>query len=293
MVSESPWKRKYYSERFEIIEINNAGFCFGVKRATKLAFEATAQKSGRVFTIGPLIHNPQVVKRLNEKGLAVIENLDSISRGTLLVRSHGLHPKIIDQAVTKGLEVIDATCPFVKKAQSFARSLKEKGYQLVILGEKNHPEVQGIMGYSGKDTMVVGDYSELSLYKIKKKVGIVAQTTQTYQNLSSLVSRLVPEVRELKVYNTICDATLIRQKESRLLAEEVELMLVVGGKNSGNTNRLYKICKQVEPKTYLIEPADEINPCWFSGISRIGVTSGASTPDWIIDGVIKRLKSIN
>ncbi len=273
--------------------IKEAGFCFGVRRATQLAFEAAAAKTGRAFTLGPLIHNPQVVAELAQAGVEVISDLSQMTQGMLIVRSHGLHPKILQQARAKGLSIVDATCPFVKKVQSYVATLRRAGYQVVIIGDKDHPEVQGIEGYSGKDIVVVGDKSEVQQLNLRKKLGVVAQTTQLTRNFSEIVSQLVERAQEIKIYNTICEATFIRQKATLELAQRVELMIIVGGHNSANTNRLVQLCRQADTPTYLVEVAEEIDPHWLAEKGGVGVSAGASTPQRIISQVMERLSALN
>lgn len=272
--------------------VDKAGFCFGVQRATKLAFETAATCGERVFTLGPLIHNPQVVQKLKDKGVDVVQSLDEVSEGTLIVRSHGLHPSILAQATEKGLKIVDATCPFVKKAQSYAALLKQEGYQVLIVGERTHPEVQGIMGYSGGDLLVVAHPEDVAKLKITSAIGVIAQTTQSLSNFISIVDELLKNVRELKIFNTICGATMVRQKATLDMARQVELMLIVGGRNSANTTRLAQLCNDIGTPTYLLETSDEISSSWFEGKSEIGVSAGASTPDWIITEVVDKLKTL-
>jgi 4-hydroxy-3-methylbut-2-enyl diphosphate reductase len=273
--------------------IKEAGFCFGVKRATQLAFEAAANKKGRVFTMGPLIHNPQVVAELAQAGVDVVSDLSQVEQGTLIVRSHGLHPQILKQAQQKGLNIVDATCPFVKKVQNYAAALRDEGYQVVIIGDEDHPEVQGIKGYCGNDILVLGNKTDIDNLNLGKKLGVVAQTTQSVTNFSEIISRLVEQAGEIKIYNTICKATYIRQKATLELARQVELMIVVGGRNSANTNRLVELCRQINTPTHLVEVADEIDPFWLKGKQTVGISAGASTPQEIISHVLERLKALN
>ena len=273
--------------------IKEAGLCFGVKRATQLAFAAAVDRKQRVFTLGPLIHNPQVVAELAEAGVEVISDLNQVEQGTLIVRSHGLHPKVLAQAKDKGLEIVDATCPFVKKVQRYAVALRQEGYQVVIIGDNDHPEVQGIKGCSGNEIVVLGDIAEVGQIELGKKLGVVAQTTQSAKNFNDIVSELVKQSKEIKIYNTICKATSIRQKATLELAQRVDLIIIVGGRNSANTNRLAQICRQIDTPTHLIEVAEEIDPHWLEGKREIGVSAGASTPHWIIKDVVDRLKAFN
>jgi len=196
---------------------------------------------------------------------------------------------VYDNISRYGFEIVDATCPFVKKAQRYARLLSEKGYQVLILGDKNHPEVRGIMSFAGKDAKVVG-YAD-PLPKLKPKVGIVVQTTQSVEALKKLLSEVIEKSREVKVYNTICSSTSLRLKETAGLAKKVDLMIVVGGKNSANTSQLANLCRSLNVKTHHIETAAELRREWFEKVRRVGITAGASTPEWLIEeihqGIIK------
>lgn len=273
--------------------IKEAGLCFGVKRATQLAFAAAAEHKGRVFTLGPLIHNPQVVAELAEVGVEVVSDLNQVEQGTLIVRSHGLHPNVLKQAESKGLDIVDATCPFVKKVQRYAVALRQDGYQVIIIGDNDHPEVQGIKGCSGNEIVVLGDIAEIDDFDLRKRLGVVAQTTQSAKNFNEIVSELIKRANEVKIYNTICKATSVRQKATLELAQRVDLMIIVGGRNSANTNRLVQLCRQIDTETHLVEVAEEINPQWLKQKKEIGVSAGASTPHWIIKKAVERLKSFN
>ncbi len=276
----------------KIILAKRAGFCFGVKRATQMAFEA-AGKDKMTYTLGPIIHSPQVVNRLEEMGVKVLENRDSMNDGTIIIRSHGVASNELAEAVNKKLEIIDATCPFVKKAQEHVKSLSQSGYGVVVVGDADHPEVQGIVSYGGDKVFVVGSGEEVKKLPKMSKIGIVAQTTQSFENLKNAVTECLLRGGEIRVFNTICDATAVRQEEAKELAKQVDCMLVVGGLNSANTRRLSEVCKELQRRTYHIETAAEIDPAWFEGVERVGVTAGASTPKWIIDEVMNRIEGIN
>jgi 4-hydroxy-3-methylbut-2-enyl diphosphate reductase len=209
----------------------------------------------------------------------------------LIVRSHGLHPDIFARAREKKLNIIDATCPFVQKAQKYAESLLRDGYQLIVVGEKNHPEIQAIRGVADGEAVVISKAADLKLDGLSPKLGIIAQTTQHLRNLQEVVSEVLKIGRELKIFNTICSATLSRQRASADLARKVDLMFVVGGRNSANTGRLFQICREICQATYLIEVAEEIDYDWLKGKKYIGVTAGASTPDWIIKKVVGALEN--
>jgi len=274
----------------EIILAKSAGFCFGVKRATKMAFQEAESGNPDTYTLGSIIHNPQVVDKLASAGVSVKNDVENINQGTVIIRSHGVTLDEIDRARKKGLRIVDATCPFVKKAQDLTTLLREEGYFVVIVGDEEHPEVKSIISYGGKDVIVVNSPDKLETLPKKKKIGVVAQTTQSFDNLKAIVNECLGKVGELRVFNTICGATAIRQDQSRDIALEVDCMIVVGGYSSANTNRLAEICKSIQPNTHHVEVAAELESAWFSGVKRVGVTAGASTPEWIIDDVVKRIK---
>ena len=276
----------------KIILAKKAGFCFGVKRATQLAFEA-AEKDTDTFTLGPIIHSPQVVQKLEDMGVKVVKNLDKSDSGTVIIRSHGVLASEMEEAIQKNLEIVDATCPFVKKAQEHVKSLSESGYNVVVVGDADHPEVQGIVSYGGDKVHVVASGEEAAQLPRMGRIGIVAQTTQSFENLRQVVDECLQRGSEIRVFNTICDATSVRQDEAKDLAGQVDCMLVVGGFNSANTRRLAEICTELQPRTHHIETATEIDPQWFEGVERVGVTAGASTPKWIIDEVIERIEAFN
>ena len=276
----------------KIILAKRAGFCFGVKRATQMAFEAAGMDK-KTFTLGPIIHSPQVVNKLEEMGVKVLKNLNSMNTGTIIIRSHGVAAGEIDEALQKKLEIVDATCPFVKKAQEHVKSLSETGYGVVVVGDADHPEVQGIVSYGGDKVFVVGSGDEVRKLPKMNKIGVVAQTTQSFENLKNVVSECLLRGGEIRVFNTICDATAVRQEEAKELACQVDCMLVVGGFNSANTRRLAEVCAEIQPRTHHIETASEIDPSWFAGVERVGVTAGASTPKWIIDEVMAMIEGLN
>ncbi len=264
-----------------------AGFCFGVKRALKLAFDAAHEGNGPMVTLGPIIHNPQVVARLEDEGLRVVDDLSDIDSGTLVVRSHGLPRTVLSAASDRGVEIVDATCPFVKMAQDRAAQLEKEGYTVVVLGEQDHPEVLSITGSLSSDATVVTGPNDLGGRPLADRVGVVCQTTQPIERLKAVVARLLETAQEVKVFNTICNATSERQVNALKLAEAVDVMLIVGGRNSANTRRLWELCREADSDAYHIETADELEPGWFEGKKEVGVTGGASTPQWIIDEVVR------
>lgn len=275
-----------------VVVARHAGVCYGVERALKLAGEA-ATSDQRVATLGPLIHNPQAVAALQEKGVGVASTLDDVPEGTLVIRSHGVDPAVIVAAEQKGLRVVDATCPFVRAAHTCAAELAAGGYGVVIVGESDHPEVEGILAYAGGRAIIVQRASDLPRRLPGKRIGVVVQTTQPQTVLEEVVTALLPRVSELRVCNTICSATAQRQASAAELAEGVDVIVVVGGHNSGNTARLTEICVARNPRTYQVETADELRDEWFSGASVVGVTAGASTPDEQIRGVIDAIEALS
>jgi len=270
----------------------HAGFCFGVKRAIKTALKANSI-SGSVYTYGPIIHNPQVVKDFDGKGIKAVENLKNVKIGsTIIIRTHGVPPEVERQFKLKKLRIIDATCPFVKKPQEYVRQLSRDGYTPIIIGEADHPEVIGIKGYAGKIAIVVGTPAEAEKVHPVKKMGIVVQTTQSNGNFSAIMKVLSGKSREFRILNTICNATHERQDSALKLAGEVDIMIVVGGKNSANTKHLAEVCETTGVETRHIEAASELQTAWFRGKKTAGVTAGASTPDWIIKEVAERIKKL-
>jgi len=273
----------------EVLLADKAGFCFGVKRAIGTAFKTAAR--GKVYCLGPLIHNPQEVERLRRAGVQTVEDFSALKSGDfLIIRSHGVPPKVLAEAREKGFSVIDLTCPFVGKAQRDAASLHREGYQVVVVGEKKHPEVQSIIGHAGDNAVVIETVKDIGGISLEPRLGVVAQTTQSYGNFSEIVLHLLRLSKELKVFNTICNSTKERQDAARDLARQVDVMLVVGGRNSANTSRLVSVCQDEGKPTYHVEVADEILPEWLEGAVRVGVTAGASTPDWVVEDVLKRLQ---
>ncbi|TET52999.1 MAG: 4-hydroxy-3-methylbut-2-enyl diphosphate reductase [Actinobacteria bacterium] len=278
----------------DVILAKHAGYCYGVERALKIAKEAIANCPKPIVTLGPIIHNPQVVNWLEELGIHAVDEISEKQKGTVIIRSHGIDPEIVKKFVSQGLEVIDATCPFVKKAQSRAQQLTKEGYSVVIIGERNHPEVIGILAYAQHKAQViekVEDIEKLS-EKLTKRLGVVVQTTQSKENLGKIVGELSTKAIELKVFNTICNATQKSQADAKDIARKTDVVLVVGGKNSANTSRLAKICKQINSKTYHIETVKEIKKNMLNGVKRVGITAGASTADWILKDILTYVEDL-
>ena len=267
----------------EVILADYLGFCYGVKRAITIAKE-NASADGTACTLGPIIHNPQMVERLKQEGVGSVNALDEMEKGTVIIRSHGVGPQVYDAAESRGLEVVDATCPHVKKAQLSAKSLVDEGYSVVIVGEKEHPEVRSIFEWSAAKASVIETVEEAVALPSCAKLGIVCQTTFSGAKFREIVSHLLEKSRDIRILRTICTATDQRQAAAMELAAKVDMMLVIGGKNSANTTRLAQLCAD-KCRTYHIETAAELQDEWFDKIEKIGITAGASTPDWIIKEV--------
>ncbi len=277
-----------------VIRVSNyAGFCWGVQRALDMAQKAVAEAPIPINTLGPLIHNPQVVSELERSGVGVICHPHEAKAGTVILRSHGVPKGVREQLCATGLEVRDATCPFVTSAQEKAVSLRSQGYFVVILGEKNHPEVSALLSYAGEDSLVVETPEDLPDILPSQRIGLVVQSTQSQDRLARLISSLTSRVRELLVFNTICSATQQRQSAAIAMAGDVDLVIVVGGRNSGNTHRLAEVCGAVQPRTYHIESAAEIDPLWLQDVRVVGVTAGASTAPSQIEAIVSRLRELD
>lgn len=276
------------SDEVEIVIAPNAGACFGVVRAIKLGHQAAKRASGEpVQAFGPLVHNPKTIEELEDLGVSIVDDPDEVRKGTVILRSHGVKQEIEAEFKRRGVQIVDATCPLVKKPQRIASSLGQKGYFLVLVGNAEHPEVKGVLSYFGRpDYLVTYQISDLEqIPSHVTKVGIVAQTTIEIKVLNEITEACQKRFKEVAIYNTICDATSIRQEEAEILAKEADVMVVVGGKSSSNTTKLVKICKGHQPHTYWIEDKTEIDPSWFSGKKKIGITGGASTPQDYVDEV--------
>lgn len=274
----------------KIVVADSSGFCFGVKRAIDLA-EDIAGKSKEVYTFGPLIHNPQEVLRLEKENIKVVEDYSKIDKGVLVLRTHGIPLDIYENLSKKeNIKIVDATCPFVKKAQDIIKKLSNDSEQIVIVGEKSHPEVVALVSYGKGKCVVIEDKKDIKNVKKTDIIYIVSQTTQSPKKFDEIVEE-ISKISQVKVFNTICRATFDRQSAAEKLAKEVDVMMVIGGKNSGNTTRLYQICSKIT-KTYHIENVDEIEKNWFDNVENIGITAGASTPDWIIENIKRRIKDV-
>ena len=267
------------------------GFCFGVKRAVSMA-EKALLKRRPIYSLGSIIHNEQVVRGLSKKGLKVVKNINNIKKGVLLISSHGLSPKKQKSIIKRGIDIIDTTCPFVLKAQRVAKRLNDEGYAVVIVGDAQHPEVKALVDFAGENVSVVKDKKEAGSLKLGKddRVSIISQTTQSKSNFSDVVKAIADkDPKELKVFSTICEDAESRQAHAKSLSRSVDLMIVVGGRNSANTKRLLDVCAEDSAQAYLIETEAELKSSWFKPGQSIGIASGASTPDWIVKKVVNRI----
>ena len=273
------------------IEIaSEAGACYGVERALRMVEDAARTSAVPVHTLGPLIHNPRVVDDLAAKGVTVVASPEESSGDTLLLRTHGVTPEEERRARELCHDVLDATCPFVKKVHLAASRLYREGYQVVVVGEAGHPEVEATLPHA-PGAVVVGDASEVAKLPVCKKIGVVVQTTQSRSNLEHVVSALLGRAEEVRVVNTICDATSGHQGACAELAARADVMIVIGGRISANTKRLAEIAAELCPRTHHIEGADELDPSWLVGAGLIGITAGASTPASQIDAVRRTIEA--
>jgi 4-hydroxy-3-methylbut-2-enyl diphosphate reductase len=267
------------------------GFCSGVRRAIKIALAAVGRSPGGIYTLGPLIHNPQVVEKLEQVGVKPLRRMGKRG-GTLVVRSHGASPEQLERAESMGYKVIDATCPFVRSAQDSAAKLHQLGYDVVIVGERAHPEVKAIRSRVQGKAKVLGGIEQAKRLNFGPRVGIIAQTTIPVDVFSGVVGEIAGRAREVLVFNTICIETARRQERAGHLAGQVDVLLVVGGRNSANTSRLERLCRSMCPRTHHIETADEIDGRWFRKGATVGVVAGASTPKWLVENIVRRLEDL-
>ena len=277
-----------------VVRAAYAGACYGVQRALDLALKAV-EDGGRAYTLGPLIHNPQVVAQLAERGVRAVDGVEDVAgAGTVVIRSHGVTPAVKRSVAACGLPLVDATCPHVARAQRAAADLAEQGRHVVVVGEAGHPEVEGLVACAreaGAPVSVVAGPDDLP-DTLDGPVGVVVQTTQTREVLDAVVAALEQRGVQLLVKNTICFAMRQRQEAAAALADEVDAIVVIGGRNSSNTSRLADICAAACPCTHHIESPDEIDPAWLAGCGAVGVTAGASTPEGQIDAVAAFLEAL-
>lgn len=286
----------------EVLVADKKGFCFGVKHAISLAEKLLAEGK-KVYCLGDLIHNKQVVNRLSQAGLEVVENLDQIPSGsapnqksgpipTVLIRSHGCRPELAEEVKKRGFHLVDATCILVKHAQKIVSELDQQGYQVIIVGDPNHPEVQGAIGYA-PDVIVVENENDLDKIPRSAKLAVISQTTHSAEDFGRIVGLIaMGSYEEMKVVNTICRETARRQDSAINLCQQVEVMFVLGSRHSANTRELANLCQRNGVETHHLQNWEEFSPDFVQGKHRAGVTAGASTPDWIIEEFVENLKAL-
>ena len=275
----------------EVNVAKTAGFCFGVKRAVDQVYEQTEKENGKkIYTYGPIIHNEEVVKDLRSRGVEVIhseEELAALTEGSVIIRSHGVPKRIYDLLEERKLQYVDATCPFVKKIHNIVKKASEEGSHVIIIGNPEHPEVQGIMGWSLFPVTVIQDAEEAEQLSLpeEQKICIVSQTTFNYNKFKDLVEIISKKRYDISVLNTICNATKERQTEAKSIAKGVDAMIVIGDKHSSNTQKLFEICKKACNNTYYIQTLDDLDLNQLGSAKTVGITAGASTPNNIIEEV--------
>ncbi len=261
----------------QVLLARENGFCFGVKKAVELT-EAAAETGKRVHNLGQVVHNPEISKRLADRGVKVIKDASQADEGVVVIRAHGVPPAVRKEIEERGLECIDATCSLVLRAQRFTKQLADEGYTVIICGTSDHPEVVGLRGYAGDGYHIVETKEEWEKLPKMKKAGVVSQSTQPPWAFTALVAHVATIAQEMKVFNTVCPVTVKRQHAASELAEQVRTILVVGGKNSANTRELVNLAKMQGRKAYHIEGPDELRPEWLAGGETIGLIGGCSTP---------------
>jgi 4-hydroxy-3-methylbut-2-en-1-yl diphosphate reductase len=275
----------------EIHLAESAGCCFGVKRAIKMALEAAASGDDPLYMLGDIVHNEHVVRQIAEAGVQIVDSLDQIPSGTLVIRAHGAVPEIYDTTRSKGLNIIDATCPLVLEIHEIARKLQADGYTIVVIGDHEHDEVVGIAGQV-RTNLIISTPDEAEQVERISRIGVVVQSTQNIEDVRRIVAVLAGKCRELRFVNTICPATTARQRDIRQLPRDHDVVIIIGSYASANTCRLREISNKINPNTYQIESADELLPAWFDGVASVAVSAGASTPDEVIRAVLAELDEI-
>jgi (E)-4-hydroxy-3-methyl-but-2-enyl pyrophosphate reductase len=276
----------------DVFVAEKCGFCHGVRNAISVAERILAEEND-VYSLGPIIHNRDVVERLAKNGLKTVSNVEDIKSGTVLIRSHGAAPEQIAKLREKGLNIVDATCVLVKRVQRIARELEMDGYKVVVIGDENHPEIKAVVGCV-MDVVVIADESDLHKLPGNAKLGIVCQTTQSPEHFGDMLSAIGRgDFSELKVINTLCKESIKRQESAVQLCRRVDIMFVLGGLESSNTRRLAELCKKVNSQTFHLQNWNELDQSVLAGKKNAGVTAGASTPDWIIDEFVKNLKGLS
>jgi (E)-4-hydroxy-3-methyl-but-2-enyl pyrophosphate reductase len=277
----------------EIVLAESLGFCMGVKRVVDMAYRAIEKADGQqIVTLGPLIHNAQEIERLEKDGVKIADEGAIPAGSAVIIRAHGVTPEAMRSLKSRGVKVMDGTCPYVHYSQRKAVELREAGYAVVIAGDRNHPEIQGILGHIDDEAYVVKTVEDVKELPAMERAGTIAQTTISPKKYQAIIESLREKTRELKVCETICDATEENQKAIRDLSGEVDMLYVIGGRHSANSNKLVETAREKCPRATLIETADEIDAEDLRGVRRVGVSAGASTPDWMIQRVVERLREI-
>jgi 4-hydroxy-3-methylbut-2-enyl diphosphate reductase len=278
----------------EILLADSLGFCMGVKRAVDLAYRALDKADGLpVVTLGPLIHNTQEIGRLQQDGIGTAEVGTIPAKGTVVIRAHGVAPQAYAELKARGLRVMDGTCPYVHYSQRKAAELYQAGYTVVIAGDRQHPEIVGILGHIDNQAYTVKSVAEAEALPQCERLGVIAQTTISPQKYQAIIDVLKTKAKEIKVCETICDATTENQAAIRTLSREVELLYVIGGRHSANSNKLVEVAREQCPRSWLIEAPAEIHPADLRGVCKVGVSAGASTPDWLIQQVVEHLRRLD
>lgn len=280
----------------KIIKTDDIGFCFGVKRAIKKAEQALDNiPANNIFMLGEIIHNPQVIDKFKKKGVTIVKEITDVPPGKhLITRAHGILKKEEEYAKMNGIVLINTTCPYVKKLHQIANILNEEGYQIIVFGDIGHPEIKSLLSYIDDNAQVIQSEKNIKEehFKFFKKVGLISQTTKDIKQYKNIVKNIFNHTEELRIFNTICKATILRQEKTKELARDVDLMVVIGGLNSANTNRLASLCKNIGVETFHVEDETQLNLNWFKNKEKIGITSGTSTPDNITNDIIKAIQRI-
>jgi len=274
-----------------ILTPKKIGCCFGVNRAIKLTEEALS-KGVPAYITGELVHNDTITRKLSEKGLREIKSIDDVKGGMLIIRAHGISPDERVKVEAKKIEIVDATCPIVRQAQIAAKKLEEEGYQVIIVGDRTHAEIKGILGHLSDKALVVANHKEVDQTKLKHKVGLIFQTTHSVELCRDVVAEVMKAAHEIKIINTICADIRKRQEDAVKLARKTDLMIVVGSHHSSNTLKLKKLCLKYNDNTLQIESAKDLKPSALKGVRSVGIIGGASTPDILIEEVKRKLKRI-
>jgi 4-hydroxy-3-methylbut-2-enyl diphosphate reductase len=281
----------------EIVLAKEMGFCFGVRRAVEM-MEAATQQQGAMVSLGSVVHNPQVVAQLREKGLDVIASLEEVSERPVAITAHGVSEKVVRELETRGVPVVDTTCPIVTRSQQWAKRLAEEGFAVLIFGDPNHKEVRGVLGWAEGKAFAVPSVEALDALPDEppSRIGVLSQTTETEGHFAefvrALLERRMDRISELRVINTLCNATTNQQAAAQELAHQVDLMFVIGGRESANTRHLAEVAREEGVETHQVESAGEIRPEWLAGHQRVGVTAGASTPDDAVEAIVARLREL-